>query len=41
MTETAKLADYVLPAASNFERDELYFNGIEQSAYLAAKVHRE
>ena len=37
MTETAKLADYVLPAASNFERDELYFNGIEQSAYLAAK----
>lgn len=37
MTETAALADYVIPAASSLERDELYFNGIEQSAYLAAK----
>ena len=37
MTETAKLAHYIIPAASNFERDEIYFNGIEQSCYLAAK----
>lgn len=38
MTETAQLADYVIPAASNFARDELYYNSIEQSVYLAPKL---
>lgn len=38
MTETAELADYVLPAASNYARDELYYNSIEQSVYLAPKI---
>ncbi len=41
LTKTAELADYVIPAACNYARDELYFNGMEQSVYLAEKVVEE
>jgi len=38
MTETAKLADYVLPAASYLERSELQYNGINQLVKLTEQV---
>ncbi|MRI34430.1 hypothetical protein EOPP23_15685 [Endozoicomonas sp. OPT23] len=38
LTETAKLADYVLPAASYLERSELQYNGINQTVMLTEKV---
>ncbi|MCT4631682.1 MAG: molybdopterin-dependent oxidoreductase [Firmicutes bacterium] len=38
MTETAELADYVIPAASYLERSELQYNGINQIVKLTEKV---
>jgi len=38
MTETASLADYVLPAASFLERSEIHYHGICQTATLARKI---
>lgn len=38
LTETAKLADYVLPAASYLERSELQYYGIHQTVKLTEKV---
>ena len=38
MTETAELADYVLPAASYLERHELHYNAVAQSVFLAPKI---
>ena len=38
LTETAKLADYVIPAASYLERSELQYNGINQTVMLTEKV---
>lgn len=38
MTETAKLADYVLPAASFLERSEIIADGMPQSISLTKKV---
>lgn len=38
MTETAKLADYILPAASFFERSELHGHGIHQVVTLTEKI---
>jgi anaerobic selenocysteine-containing dehydrogenase len=37
MTETAELADYVIPAASYLERSELQYNGINQIVKLTEK----
>ena len=38
MTETASLADYVLPAASFLERSEIHYHAICQTATLARKI---
>lgn len=38
LTETAMLADYVLPAASYLERSELQYHGINQTVKLTEKV---
>ena len=38
LTETAQLADYVIPAASYLERSELQYNGINQTVKLTEKV---
>ena len=38
MTETASLADYVLPAASFLERSEIHYHGMCQTATLARKI---
>ena len=38
LTETAKLADYVIPAASYMERSELQYSGIHQTVKLTEKV---
>jgi len=38
LTETAQLADYVLPAASYLERSEIHYHGINQTVKLSEKV---
>jgi len=38
MTETAKLADYILPAASYLERSEIQYSGINQTVKLTEQV---
>ena len=38
MTETAKLADYVIPAASYLEREELHYYPAKQCVFLSEKV---
>lgn len=38
LTETAQMADYVLPAASYLERSELQYSGINQTVKLTEKV---
>ncbi len=38
MTETAKLADYVLPAASFLERTEIHYHGVCQTVTLAREI---
>jgi anaerobic selenocysteine-containing dehydrogenase len=38
LTETAELADYVLPAASYLERSEITYNGVNQTVKLTEKV---
>lgn len=37
LTETAQLADYVIPAASYLEREELWTNGAKQAAFITQK----
>ena len=37
MTETALLADYVIPAASYLEREEMFFNGALRAAFITGK----
>ncbi|MEG1823425.1 MAG: molybdopterin-dependent oxidoreductase [Cloacibacillus sp.] len=37
MTETAKMADYVIPAASYLEREEMFFNGTKRAAFITGK----
>jgi formate dehydrogenase (coenzyme F420) alpha subunit len=38
MTETAELADYILPAASYLERSELHYHGMHQVATLTNRI---
>lgn len=37
MTETALLADYVIPASSYLEREEMFFNGTLRAAFITGK----
>ncbi|MCT4593422.1 MAG: molybdopterin-dependent oxidoreductase [Anaeromicrobium sp.] len=37
MTETAKFADYILPAASYLEREEVFCNSAKQAAFITGK----
>jgi anaerobic selenocysteine-containing dehydrogenase len=37
MTETARLADYVLPGVPYIEREELFFNGARHAAFISGK----
>jgi len=37
LTETAKMADYVLPAASYLEREEVFCNSGKQAAFITGK----
>lgn len=37
LTETAKLGDYVLPAASYLEREEIHCNSAKQAAFITGK----
>ena len=37
ITETAALADYIIPAASYLEREEMFFNGSLRAAFITGK----
>lgn len=37
MTETARLANYVIPAASYLEREEIFTNGARRAAFITGK----
>jgi len=37
LTETAKMADYILPAASYLEREEVFCNSAKQAAFITGK----
>ena len=37
MTETTKYADYIIPAASYLEREEMFFNGVLRAGFITGK----
>jgi len=37
LTETARMADYVIPAASYLEREEMFFNGAMRAGFITGK----
>lgn len=37
LTETTKFADYIIPAASYLEREEMFFNGVLRAGFITGK----